>query len=117
MERAVAMRRLNDLLRQHRGRRNAVGMGELYEAVFEIYPISRINGTRRLRKLITDLRRKGRPVCSNMAGYYLAANAVELADYNRRVRRRALGELERIACQLRISMPELLGQLRLDLEM
>ena len=58
----------------HVGQGKRIGMGELYERVFEETYDHRINDTRNLRKLITELRRDGVAICSVAAksggGYY-----------------------------------------------
>lgn len=103
------------VLMEHIGEEKAIGMGELYEKVYGKPWRNRINNTRPLRHLITDLRREGKRVCSNGSGYYLAAVESELEDYLARRRKRALTELGLEAAMRRKSLPELLGQLSLDL--
>lgn len=113
--------RLLMLLPQHIGKSRSIGMGELYESVFcEAYN-HRINDTRRIRKIITELRREGVPICSAAArvggGYYLASAGSELADFCEKLRRQALRKLAMEANIRKIGLAELVGQLRLDLEM
>lgn len=112
--------RLLMLLPQHIGKSRSVGMGELYEAVFGESYDHRINDTRRLRKLVTELRREGVPICSAAArvggGYYLASAGSELADFCGKLRRQGLRKLALEAKIRKISLAELVGQLRLDLE-
>jgi hypothetical protein len=112
--------KISATLALHIGEPNAVGMGELYEAVFGAPWENRINDTRRLRTYITRLRREGIPVCSvtssDGGGYYLPAGSSELVDYLRRSKVRALKILLRVAKIQRVSLPELLGQMRLEME-
>lgn len=119
-EKAAAKNRLLMLLPQHIGKSRAIGMGELYEEVFGSQWTNRINETRRLRHLVTELRREGVPVCSSAArtggGYYLASAGSELADYCAKLRRQGLRKLRLEANIRKISLAELVGQLRLDLE-
>lgn len=107
-------------LTSHVGAPNAIGMGELYEIVFDRYWSHRINDTRKLRRLITIMRREGVAICSasgaSDGGYYLAAAGSELAHYLRRSERRALLLLQRNARIKRISLPNYLGQLQLNME-
>jgi hypothetical protein len=103
------------------GRSRAVDMGELYESVFgETYASHKINGTRKLRTLITELRREGVPICSvstaSGGGYYLASVGSELDDYCKRVRQRALKLLKMESNLRKISMPKLLHQIQLNLD-
>ena len=107
-------------LATHIGEPNAVGMGELYETVFGSPWTHRINDTRRLRKYITILRREGMPICSvstpDGGGYYLPAGTSELVNYLRRSKVRALKILSRVAKIQKVSLPDLLGQMRLEME-
>ena len=107
------------VLSEHVGRERAIGMGELYEKVFNELWQNRINDTRRLRQLITELRRKGKPICSASTseggGYYLPAVGQELDQYCQRRRMKALKELSIEAKIRKISLPELLGQMALSM--
>lgn len=108
------------LLTQHVGEANSIGMGQLYEQVFEKKWLHRQNDTRLLRILISDLRREGVSICSSYSsvngGYWLAAAGNELAKYCRKIRGRAIGLLGMEAAIRKISLPELVGQLQLDLQ-
>jgi FMN phosphatase YigB (HAD superfamily) len=112
--------RLKDELMEHIGRQNAIGMAELYELIYGESWENRINDTRGIRKLITELRNEGRPVCSisnrNGGGYYLAAAGSELENYLQANERRALRVLARNSRIKKIALPEYLGQVRLSLE-
>ena len=112
--------RLLKELSRHVGRGRAVGMGELYQAVYERPYDHRINDTRQLRKLITKLRREGTPICSASAtdggGYFLASAGSELEDYSRRLRKKALKGLKQEAVLRRVTLPELVGQIVINLE-
>jgi hypothetical protein len=107
-------------LSRHVGEMNAIGMAELHEAVFSETWCHRINDTKKLRELITEMRNEGVPICSVSAssggGYYLAAAGSELRGYTERDKKRALRILARIARIERISLPELLGQMRIRME-
>ena len=103
------------------GRSRAIGMGELYEIVFEEPYESRINGTRKLRSLVTELRKEGIPICSVSSsgggGYYLASAGSDLDDYCRRIRTRALKLLQMESKLRKTALPTLLHQIQLDLGM
>jgi len=117
-EEAVA--RLLMILSRHVGEEKAMDMGELYERVFGIPCSHKINQTRRLRKLITDLRKKGTPIGStpaqNGGGYYIVRAGSELDAYCSRIRRRALNILDIEAKLRKLAMPELLGQMLMNLK-
>ncbi len=120
-EKQMARSRLLMLMPRHIGRSKSIGMGELYERVFGESYDHRINDTKRLRKIVTELRNEGVPICSTSdrfgGGYYLASAGSELADFCEKLREQALRKLAMEAKIRKISLPELIGQLRLDLEM
>ncbi len=107
-------------LASHIGETHAIGMGELYEEIYGEPWANRINDTRALRKVITDLRSEGVPICSVATtyggGYYLAAAGSELTGYLRRSEIRALKILKRNARIKKISLPDYLGQMKLNME-
>lgn len=106
-------------LTSHIGKANAIGMPALYQAVFERPWTDRINDTRRIRKLITLMRAEGVPICSVTSapgGYYLPAAGSEAADYIRRYEAKALRILRALSKMKKTSLPNYLGQLRLDME-
>ena len=112
--------RLLATLTGHIGEPNAIGMASLFEAVYGRPWDNKINDTRALRHLVTGLRTEGIPICSvssqDGGGYYLAAAGSELANYLRRSERRALKILSRNARIKKISLPNYLGQLRMNME-
>ena len=112
----AARQKLYALMIQHIGPDKKVGMGELYESVFDKQYSHRINDTRMLRRFITEMRADGMPVLSDGAGYWLSASSSELNQYCDRHKRRALSMLARCSCMKRISLPEYLGQMQLELE-
>lgn len=111
----AARMRLYGIMIKHNGPEKKIGMGELYKQVFGRPWQNRINDTRPLRTLITDMRKEGMPVLSNQNGYWLAASSTELNDYCDRRSRRAIKELSRISRMKKVSLPEYLGQLQLEL--
>lgn len=69
---------------------------------------------RQLRDHITALRAEGMAVCGKPeSGYYIAANAEELEETCQFLRSRALHSLHLEARLRRITLPDLLGQLKL----
>jgi len=103
----------------HVGRSRAIGMGELYERVYGRPYRSKINGTRGLRKLVTDLRDEGVAICSipdsGGGGYYLASAGSELDDYCKKIRSRALKMLALESKLRKTTLPLLLDQVQLNL--
>lgn len=119
-ERQVYKSRLMIEMSRHIGQANKIGMGELYERVFDEKYDNRINDTRKLRKLITELRREGVPICSDPSntegGYYLASAGSELNAYCKKLEERALKILSQQATLKKVALPELMGQIQLSLE-
>jgi len=105
-------------LSKHVGAEKALDMGELYSRVFGEPYTHKINHTRRLRTIITALRKKGAPIAStsskNCGGYYIVRAGSELDEYCGRLRRAALNKLWMEARLRKISLEELLGQMRLN---
>lgn len=108
------------LMRDHIGRGNAIGMGELYETLFGEPWENRINDTRHLRTLITELRREGLPICSVCCslkpGYYLAAAGSEREEYCGRLRKQGLKKLDQEARVRKLALPEVVQQVLLNLQ-
>ena len=108
------------ILSRHVGEEKTIDMGELYSRVFNEAYTNKINNTRRLRMVITALRRKGVPIGSTSAknggGYYLVRSGSELDAYCNRLRKSTLNRLWMEARMRKISMPELLGQMQLNME-
>ena len=108
-------------LSKHVGKSNAISMVELYKRVFGKEPPDKISGTRQLRQLITKLRKEeGIPICSTTnkegGGYYLASAGADLEEYCKRLRRRALKALAMEAKLRKMTLPQLLGQIQMNLE-
>jgi hypothetical protein len=94
-------------------------MPALHLAVFDSPIDDKINGTRRLRKLVTGLRQEGVPICSvsdqNGGGYYLASAGSDLEDYCQRLRAKSLKGLVMEATLRKMALPALLGQISIAL--
>ena len=106
------------ILSRHVGVEKSLDMGSLFERVFDKPYTNKINHTRRLRTIITALRQKGVPIGSTAAknggGYYLVRAGSELDEYCGRLRRAALNKLALESKLRKISLEELLGQMRLN---
>ena len=118
MEKSEAKMMVLSILTSHIGRSKSIGMGELFEAVYGERWFNKINDTRPLRKVITELRREGHPICSESSqsggGYWLASAGSETRDYCRRLEGQALRKLKQSALIKNLSLPQLLGQLQMD---
>jgi len=108
------------VLTRHIGEEKAIDMGELYRRVFEKDWNHKINDTRKLRTLITMLRREGSPIGSTRSkrggGYYLARSASELNEFFDRLTHKALKILDLVSRMKRIGLDEMLGQMALNLK-
>jgi len=95
-----------------------LGMDKLYEQVWGRPVSHRINDTRDLRFAVARLRRLGWPICSSCSrrrpGYYLARHGEELERFCQRLTARGLKSLSQAAALRRLGLPELLGQLALE---
>ena len=111
--------RVLQVLALHMGRENAIDMGELYTRVFGKACDHKINHSREIRKLITALRRKGVPIGSssskNGGGYYLVRAGSELDEYCSKLHQAALRKLVMEARLRKMALPELLGQMQMNL--
>jgi len=118
-DREILKGRILRVLTSHVGREKAVGMGELYERVFHQAYQHRINSTRALRVLITELREEGVAIASTASmsggGYYLLAAGSELVEYLDREKARALRILGRVATMKKVALPDLLNQMHLSM--
>ena len=118
LEEQYKARLLGEMTR-HIGRHKAVRMTELFETVFDQAWGDKINDTRKLRKLITIARNEGCPICSKSSksggGYYLAVASSELIEYLRDQEHRALKILSRVARIKKLSLPDYLGQIRMNM--
>jgi hypothetical protein len=112
--------KLMKIMTGHVGKSNRIGMGELYEQVFGESYQHRINDTRRIRKLIEELRQDGVGICSIVSkeggGYFISSGGSEMNDYCKKLRSRALKLLAKEAKLRKMTMPELVGQVQLALE-
>jgi len=115
-----AKARLLEALYGHIGEEHAIGMDALHEWVFDEKVEHKINDTRKLRTLISALRRNVMTIGSvnsrDGGGYYLIRAASELDEYLVRMYRKpALKKLEMEARLRKIALPELLGQMMMNL--
>ncbi|WP_051617135.1 helix-turn-helix domain-containing protein [Desulfonatronovibrio hydrogenovorans] len=108
------------VLSRHPGPGRAISMPDLYRAVYGGDPRTRINGTRKLRSLITQLRKEGVAVGSTATrsggGYYLATAGSDLADYCRRLRSQGLKKLALEAKIRKTTLHKLVGEIQLNLQ-
>lgn len=100
---------LRILMATHRGRANGISGAELTQKAGLHASQGRI-----VRKLITQLRLQGSAIVGTPdTGYYIAQTQGELHDFARFHRSRALHELTILSRVLKVSIPELAGQLSL----
>lgn len=115
----TAKARLMTGLSRHIGKEKAIGASELFAVVYGETPETKINHTRQLRKLVTEMRHDGVPIASTSSneggGYYLPRTDSELKDYLDRHMSRGLKSLAICARVKNLSLSEYLGQIRLNL--
>ena len=114
----TAKARLLQILFKHVGEHKACDMGSLYEQVFAEKWVNKVNDTRRVRKMITELRIDGTLICSSTSGsrggYYIAATDGEAEAYFARSNRRYLKSLGLEARMRGIPLEELKRRVVLD---
>lgn len=104
------------IMARHVGSTRRIGMGELFTEVFGESWNNRINDTRKLRTVLTELRKEGVPICSSAesgGGYWLASAGSELEHYTSRLKTQALKKLKLVATLNNCTLPALLGQMQL----
>lgn len=120
MNREQTKARLLIILTRHVGEEKAIGMGELYSRVFGKPWSHRINDTKILRDLITELRFDGALIGESRSktggGYYQARSAHELGVWFRRREREWKKKAYMLARMKRLSLDEYLGQTILNLQ-
>lgn len=108
------------ILTRHIGEEKAIDMGELYRRVYDRDWKNKINDTRKLRKIITDLRYEGSLIgetrSRSTGGYYLARSASELNEFFDRRIHEALKKLRMISSMKKIGLDEMMGQMALNLQ-
>lgn len=111
--------RLKDVLVRHPGPARAISMVDLYRAVFQREPKTRINGTRELRELITVVQNEGFPVgtsqSSSGGGYYLIVAGSDLEGFVRKEKVKALKILKKIAAIRRVNVALILNEMQISL--
>lgn len=109
------------VLQRHVGKGNAITMTRLAGAIqgCDVVPSSRYEESRIVRSIISQLREEGHPIAHHNGrggGYFWAANEAELAETAAWFRSRAMSAFRQEANLKRISLSELVEQLRLDIE-
>jgi hypothetical protein len=103
------------VLAKHVGAKQGISAEDLVMEITESEEPSPA-GERKLRDIIATLRRQGVRICGHPStGYYLAATPEELNQTCSFLRKRALSSLHQEARLRGIALPELLGQLNLQL--
>jgi len=119
MNKAEAKYKVMTILSRHVGLEKAIGMGELYTAVYGEAWRNRINDTRDLREIITELRYDGSLIGESRGqhggGYYLARSVHELENWFKKREHEWLKKAHMLSRMKRISLQEYLGQKSLGL--
>lgn len=96
-----------NLLSRHQGRENGIGARELADQV----GLSQ----RRVRLFISALREDGIAICGTPStGYFIPVTPEELGESCAFLEHRALHSLRLLSRMKKVSLPDLLGQLRLN---
>lgn len=104
------------VLSGHQGSHCGMTAGNLAAAVNRLAG-SRLISERQLRHLVVDLRLRGHHVCATPEhGYFIAANEDELMATCKFLFNRGMTGLQQVAAMRKVSLPDLAGQLRINLE-
>jgi hypothetical protein len=103
------------VLRDHIGKAKGITARALVEKLLDGAPRSEFAGAERhLRDLVVVLRNEGHHVCAHPStGYYLAETPEELDETCAFLQHRALCSLSQVSAMKRVSIPDLVGQLKL----
>ena len=101
-------------LTQHIGKDNGITVADLAMKCIDGMPCK--GDERMVRKVIEELRLKGHHICAHPStGYYVAVTDDDLNDTCVYLYKRAMTSLTQVAAMKRISLPDLAGQLNLQL--
>ncbi|MBI3771435.1 MAG: hypothetical protein HY272_01830 [Gammaproteobacteria bacterium] len=120
MDRQVIKERVLDILKQHVGPNNCIKKEALWSSATGdvIIPWRRIDQTRPLRSMIEALQRAGEPIAHKSGkggGYFYADNPDDLTEEADWHHVRAMSSLRREKALRKITTPELLSQVALEL--
>jgi len=100
-------------LQHHIGKANGIHVRELVRRIAGESEVCEAL-ERRVRDIVTELRKEGRHVCATpSAGYFMAATAEELDETCSFLHDRAMTSLVQISRMKNVSLPDLRGQLHL----
>lgn len=104
------------VLSGHVGSAHGLNARQLVDEVNQTAGEDLIN-ERQLRHLVVDLRMRGHHVCAVPDhGYYIAATEDELSATCHFLFQRGITGLQQVAAMRKVSLPDLAGQLRINLE-
>lgn len=102
---------LLNALSQHQGHERGISAVDLARKI----GFTDADGTRKLRKLVSELREQGFAICAKPeTGYYVPVTPEELQQSCEFLEHRALHSLRLLSRMRGVALPELLGQLKLN---
>lgn len=107
---------LLQLLRAHIGKARGISARALVEQLVPVdtTPGQRTGAERQLRDLVVELRLEGHHVCAHPStGYFLAETPEELEETCAFLSSRSMSSLQQVSAMKRVSIPDLVGQLKL----
>jgi hypothetical protein len=108
------------VLKGRRGKANLISMAELFEAVMGEPCADLISDTREVRRAVRSLCNRGEPLGSTCSaknpGYWWCITPDELRQAAAPLIGRGLASLHRASRLMRLSLPTLLGQQKLEAE-
>ena len=103
-------------LSKHVGVDSGIKVEQLLMEITKINPTEKdSSGERRIRDLIVELRLDGHQICARPeTGYFIARNTNELKETCDMLNARAMTTLRQTSAMLKQSIPDMVGQKRLD---
>ncbi|NKB37894.1 MAG: hypothetical protein GKR93_12130 [Gammaproteobacteria bacterium] len=99
-------------LHWHHGKRYGITAEQLVKAILHE---TRPSDLRRLRQIIESLRQEGQHICGHPRdGYYIAESVEELEETCTYLFKRSITSIKQIAAMKKLSLPDLAGQLRIN---
>lgn len=102
-------------LSKHIGAESGIKVDQLLLEITKGQTWNSRSGERHIRDLIVELRLEGHQICARPeTGYFIARNTNELKETCNLLNARAMTTLRQTAAMLKQSIPDMIGQMRLD---
>lgn len=102
------------VMQLHIGAENGASVRQIVQEIrLDLVPVP--GAERQVRKIVEELRREGEHICAHPTrGYFMARTAKELEETCEYLTHRAMTTLTQVSGMKRVSVPDLVGQMRLE---